>query len=211
MPDEYDEIQFGTYLEPTYVIDSNSLSIQEKTRELTKGQVDVTDKARSLFYFVRDEIKYDMYAFKFCLEDFIASYTLAKREGHCVRKAVLLAALARAAKIPSSLGFTSIRNYLLPKKTLEIRGTNVFPFHGYAELYLNGKWIKLTPAFDLDMCEKNRIIPVEFDAEHDAMLHSHNRDGKLHIEYLESLGHNYYDLPFDIILQSRARNPHSKA
>ena len=28
-------------------------------------------------------------------------------------------------------------------------GTNLFSCHGYTELYINGTWVKATPAFDL--------------------------------------------------------------
>jgi len=189
-------LQMGKYLEPTFVIDCNNPSIQEKTKDLTKEQEDISEKAKSLFYFVRDGIKYNIYVSKSLPEHFRASNTLSKREGYCVQKAVLLVALARATGIPAGLGFARLRNNLLPEKTLKWLGTNILPFHGYAELYLNGKWVKATPAFDLKMCEKNRIVPVEFDGNNDAVFHSHNQDGKLHIEYLKDLGH-YYDLPLD--------------
>jgi transglutaminase-like putative cysteine protease len=185
------------YLEPTFVIDCNNPSIQEKAKDLTKGQEDIIEKAKSLFYFVRDEIKYNIYVSKSLPEHFRASNTLSRGDGYCVQKAVLMVALARAAGIPAGLGFARLRNNLLPEKTLKWLGKNILPFHGYAELYLNGKWVKATPAFDLKMCEKNRIIPVEFDGKNDAMFHSHNRDGKLHIEYLKDLGRHYDDLPLD--------------
>ena len=74
----------------------------------------------------------------------------------------------------------------------------MFSYHGYALLYIEGKWVKATPAFDLEMCQHNRFIPVEFDGEHDAILHSHNQDGKSHVEYL--LDHGYRDdVPLDEI------------
>ena len=52
------------------------------------------------------------------------------------------------------------------------------------------------------MCRKNRLVPVEFDGKHDALLHSHNLDGKLHIEYIEDHG-SYDDLPFEKIINLR--------
>lgn len=203
-------LQMGKYLEPTFVIDCNNPSIQEKTKDLTKGQKNIIEKAKSLFYFVRDGIKYNIYVSKSLPEHFQASNTLSKREGYCVQKAVLLVALARAAGIPAGLGFARLRNNLLPEKTVKWLGTNILPFHGYAELYLNGKWVKATPAFDLKMCEKNRIVPVEFDGNNDAVFHSHNQDGKLHIEYLKDLGH-YYDLPLDKLWNAIIQTCGSKA
>jgi len=79
-------------------------------------------------------------------------------------------------------------------------GTNILPYNGYTELYIDGKWVKATPAFDIKMCRENRIIPVDFDGKNNAVLHSHNQDGKLHIEYLLDRGH-YDDVPLDDILE----------
>jgi transglutaminase-like putative cysteine protease len=189
-------LQMEKYLKATPIIDCDNPLIKEKAEALTKKRKDIIDKARALFYFVRDEIKYNMYAPKSLPEHFQASSTLSRGEGYCVQKAVLLAALARAAGIPSGLGFARIRNNILPEKTQKWLGTNIFPFHGFGELYIDGKWVKATPAFDLKMCERNRIVPVEFDGKNDAVLHSHSRDGELHIEYLKYIG-RYDDLPLD--------------
>jgi len=204
-------VQMERYLQPTPVIDCNHPSILDKSIDLIKGHEDISEKAKSLFYFVRDEIKYNIYVSKSLPEHFQASNTLSRREGYCVQKAVLLVALARAAGIPAGLGFARLRNNLLPEKTAKWLGTNILPFHGYAELYLNGKWVKVTPAFDLRMCEKHRIIPVEFDGKNDALFNSHNRDGKLHIEYLKHLGHYYDDLPLDRLRDVLVQTLGSKA
>lgn len=190
------------YLKPTAVIDCDHPSIREKARALAAGQEDATEKAKRLFYFVRDQIKYNIYVSKSAPENFRASNTLARGEGYCVQKSVLLVALARAAGIPAGLGFARIRNCLLPENAIKWLGTDILPFHGYAEIYLEGRWIKATPSFDMEMCEKVRIIPVEFDGRSHAMLHSHNRDGKLHIEYLKHLGEHYDDLPLETLWET---------
>ena len=188
----------GEYLKPTFFVDCNNKLIQQKTVYLTKEREDITDKAKSLFYFVRDEIKYNFYTPKSLPEHYRASNILSQREGYCVQKAVLLCALARAAGIRARLGFATIRNNIVPEKLSKVMGTNIFVYHGYVELHIEGKWVKATPTFDIRMCEENRIIPVEFDGKNDAMFHSHNRDGKLHIEYLTDLG-RYNDIPLDKI------------
>jgi transglutaminase-like putative cysteine protease len=186
------------YLEPTFTFNADSEAIQKKARELTEGQEDAVEKAKALFYFVRDEISYNIYVKKHMPEHFQASNTLARGKGYCVQKAVLLVALARAAGIPARLGCAKIRNHLVPPKVLEILKSNIFPWHGYAELYLEGKWVKATPAFDLKMCQENRLIPVEFDGLSDARFHLHNLDGKPHIEYLLDRG-PFDDVPLDEI------------
>ena len=186
------------YLEPTFTFNTGSETIQEKARELTQGQEDAVEKAKALFYFVRDEISYNIYVKKHMPEHFRASNTLARGKGYCVQKAVLLVALARAAGIPARLGCAKIRNHLVPPKVLEILKSNIFPWHGYAELYLEGKWVKATPAFDLKMCQEHRFISVEFDGLSDARFHPLNLDGKPHIEYLLDRG-PFDDVPLDEI------------
>jgi transglutaminase-like putative cysteine protease len=182
------------YLKPTDIIDCDDVMIQEKAKEVTMGQEEVVEKARSLFHFVRDEIKYNPFLPRYLPEHFRASNTLVRGEGFCVQKAVLLVALSRAVGIPARLGFAVIRNHLLPEKVAEMLMTNVLPDHGYTELNINGIWVKATPALDIETCQKNRIIPVDFDGRNDAKFRSHNQDGKLHIEYLFDRG-PYEDVP----------------
>jgi transglutaminase-like putative cysteine protease len=186
------------YLKPTQIIDCDNGMIQEKAHQVTMGQEDVVEKAKGLFRFVRDEIKYNPFLPRYLPEHFRASNTLARREGFCVQKAALLVALSRAVGIPARLGFAVIRNYLLPEKVAEMLKKNVLPDHGYAELYIHDRWVKATPALDIETCQKNRIIPVEFDGKNDAKFHSHNQDGKLHIEYLLDRG-PYEDVPLNEI------------
>lgn len=186
------------YLRPTPSIDCDNESIKQKADDLTKAQGKDMDKAKSLFYFVRDEIKYNPIPLDFS-EGYRASNTLERKEGFCVEKASLLAAFARAVGIPARLHLADIRNHLVSDRLMEVMGTNLFSYHGYSELFIDGKWVKATPAFDLKMCHQNRIIPVEFNGKNDAIFHPHNVDGKLHIEYVHDHGH-YEDIPFDDIL-----------
>jgi transglutaminase-like putative cysteine protease len=188
------------YLKPTPAIDCDSRAIKEKAQNLTRGQEKITEKAKNLFYFVRDEISYTPYQSMDRLEYYRASKTLKRRTGWCVQKAVLLAALARAIEIPARLGFADLRNHIVsPKLVQALGGTNIMAHHGYAELYIQEKWVKATPAFDLKMCQENQIIPVEFNGKNDAVFHSHNQDGKLHIEYIKDYGHSE-DVPLNEIL-----------
>src|SRR4030042_5583851 len=119
------------YLRPTSAIDCDHLTIIEKAKSLTADKTNAADKAISLFYFVRDEVKYNLYVELDALEHYRASRTLDRKEGFCVQKAVLLAALARAAGVPSMLHLADIRNHLASEKAVEILQTNVFTYHGY--------------------------------------------------------------------------------
>jgi transglutaminase-like putative cysteine protease len=189
------------YLKPTFFIDCDSSLIKKKAQQLTAGREDDVEKAKSLFYFVRDEVRYNPYLPKYLREHFQASNILTTGQGYCVQKAVLLVALARAAGIPSRIGFAMIRNNLIPDKLYQVMRTNIYPWHGYAELYLKGKWVKATPTLDLKICQENDIVPVEFDGQSDAMLHLYSREGKLHIEYLMDRG-PFDDVPLEQIREA---------
>jgi len=187
------------YLRPSPTIDSDNKSIRQKATDLTRGKETVEDKAKSLFYWVRDNIKYNPLVPVEIFEDYKASKTLERGQGFCVEKAAVLAAFARTVGIPARLHLADIRNHLVSGRVREVLGTNLFTYHGWTELHIGGKWVKATPAFDLKMCQENRIIPVEFDGKNDAIFPSHNMDGKLHIEYVADHGHRV-DVPVDEIL-----------
>jgi AhpD family alkylhydroperoxidase len=186
------------YLAPTNIIDCDSDSIKSKARGLVQGHSTEKDRAIALFYFVRDSITYNLYVPKHMPEHFRASGTLARGKGYCVQKAVLLVALARSAGIPARLCCAKIRNHRVPPKVLERLKSDIFPWHGYAELQLHGKWVKATPAFDIKMCQEQRLMPVEFDGNSDAKFPPFNLDGERHIEYLLDRG-PFDDVPLDDI------------
>jgi len=194
---------FDLYLKPTFVIDCDSELIRERAVLLTEKYNFRREKAKELFYFVRDEIKYNPYLLfqSTDISDYRASKTLQSGEGYCIQKAVVLTALARAVGIPARLGFADIKNHLAPKKLMEMMGTNVFVYHGYSELWLNNKWVKATPTFNIEMCNKFDVKPVEFDGVTDAILHERNKKGELHIEYIKYHG-TYADLPFKKIIKA---------
>jgi transglutaminase-like putative cysteine protease len=186
------------YLGPTFFIDCDEDIIKNKARELTLNLNGMLEKAQRIFYFVRDDIRYNVYSPRPTEEYFKASKVLANAEGYCVQKALLLVALARAADIPARLRFAEIRIHHTAKSIAEKRGTNVFPYHGLADLYIDGHWIKATPTYDLGYCSKVGIAPVEFDGKSDALLPLFTLDGRLNIEYIQDRGF-FDDLPLDEI------------
>src|SRR3546814_6199153 len=94
-----------------------------------------------------------------------ASVVISRGYVFCVNKAILLAALARAEGIPARLGLADVKNHLATARLRAHMGTDVFFYHGFAELWLDGKWVKATPAFNIELCEKFRVLPLEFDGE----------------------------------------------
>ena len=184
------------YLVSTDTIDADSSSIREKAAELTRGCATDTEKAVLLFYFVRDEIPYNVYMISMFKEDFVASTVLERGKGYCVQKAVLLAALGRAVGIPTRLAFAMIRNNRTSQRLVDKGGTNVFPRHGYDQFYLDGAWVSVAATFDRELCEKNGLKTVEFDGISSATLPPEDVAGNPYIDYVESFGHEA-DLPLD--------------
>jgi transglutaminase-like putative cysteine protease len=182
------------YLTATYFIDCDHTAIKERSRELTANIEEAKEKSIRLFYFVKDEIRYSIYTPRSGEADFKASHVLEMGEGYCVQKAVLLVALARAAGIPARLRFAEIRAHLTSPEMVEKRGSNIFSWHGLTDLFIDGRWIKATPTYDLSYCEKMGVSPLHFDGEHDALLPSHAKDGRPNVEYLLDRGF-FDDLP----------------
>ena len=189
------------YLTPTVTLDSDSPLIREKVEELTWGVEEPVEKAKKLFYFVRDEIKYDMFVDVLGFDEYRASNTLNRGRGFCVQKAVLLCTLGRAAGIPSRLHFVDIINHRAPEYVTESLGVDHFPYHAYVEFYLNNSWVKATPTFDQVICDQHDLFPVEFDGVHHALLPEQDRKGRPHIEYIKDHG-EFADLPYQQIIDT---------
>jgi transglutaminase-like putative cysteine protease len=121
---------------------------------------------------------------------------------------VLLCAAARAVGLTARLGFADVRNHLNSEKLRErLGGTDLFVWHGYTEFFLDGRWVKVTSAFNIELCERFGVMPLEFDGEHDALLHPFTADGRQHMEYVRERG-SFDELPLDEILEEfRATYP----
>jgi len=188
------------YLKATPTLDAGHKRIVETARILTRGCSSDDEKAVKLFYFVRDSIGYNVFMISVFIEDFRASRILEWGKGYCVQKAVLLAALGRAAGIPSRLAFAKIRNHKLPEHIFQIMKTNTFHRHGYNQFLLNGQWVSAAATFDKNLCEKNGLPTVEFDGKSDAILPEKGLKGEPYIEYVEKFP-PHDDLPFHWIAE----------
>ncbi|MGV9202762.1 MAG: transglutaminase-like domain-containing protein [Promethearchaeia archaeon] len=188
------------YLEPTEFFDFDKKRVRRKVADITMGLNKKTEQAQVLFYWVRDEIKYNMMTYHPQIKaNFKASVTLRRGNGFCVSKAILLSTLARVVDIPARIHLVDIINHKISPKVEKLMGTKAFYYHGYSELYLEGDWIKLTPAFDKETALKAGYLPMcEFDGKHDAMFPEKDINGKKFIEYINDRG-VYADLPLDEI------------
>lgn len=195
------DVEYEELIAPTHAIDCNTPEVIDFAITSCEGAKTDREAAIKLFDAVRDGIKYDPYQVTLSPEEFRASTVLAKKTGWCVEKAILLAAATRVLKIPSRLGCANIRNHLVSESLKEAMKTDLFVFHGFTEIYLDGQWLKATPAFDIDLCRTLDIYPVEFDGTKDAVFHTYDRAGNLHIEYVDDLG-SFSDLPLEEIIEA---------
>ncbi len=192
---------FKEYLAPTYFIDSKSDVIKSFAKEICRNESDPLKNAIKLYYAVRDGIKYDPYSMEDSMAFMVASNILQRKFGYCVAKAIVLIALARSRKIPARLGLADVKNHLNSKRLETLMGTNLFIYHGFTELYLNEKWVKATPAFDINLCKQVGVKPLEFDGITDSIFHEFNIQGTRHMEYVKDHG-SFSDLPFERIMDA---------
>jgi len=192
---------FGIYLRPTRFINSDHPAVIAFAQTAV-GEADRDmDRAIRIFYAVRDQIKYDPYCLDLSRDKFKASMVLDRKAGYCVEKALLLAAAARSLGIPGRLRFADVRNHLTTARLKEIMKTDLFIYHGYTEMFLNSRWVKATPTFNLSLCERFGVKPLDFDGVHDAIFHEFDRKGNRHMEYVHDHG-PFADLPYDLIMDT---------
>jgi transglutaminase-like putative cysteine protease len=188
------------YLATGRYINSSHPAIQEFSRENSSGSSE-RERAVSLYYAVRDKIRYNPFLDFADPDVFRASAVLEAGQGFCVGKASLLAACARAAGIEARVGFADVKNHLTTPRLAETMGSDLFVYHGYTEMRIDGNWVKATPAFNLALCTRFRVKPLEFDGREDSIFHPFDEDDRRHMEYLRDRG-VYADVPVDEIQQA---------
>ncbi len=185
-----------TALKATPYIDADTPSLMEFAKAHA-GEGEPRDRAIRLYYAVRDAVRYDMLSFGLDPQQFVASQCLRTPSAFCVPKAIALAAVARAAGIPARLGFADVRNHLAPPRISEMMDDDIFHWHAYTSLFLDGKWVKATPAFDLALCDRHKVKPLEFDGRNNSIFHPFDERGRKHMEYVRFIG-EFDDFPFDV-------------
>lgn len=187
-------------LEPTVALDSDHPEVMALAARLSEdGSAPTTVTASRLFAHVRDRVRYDPFVLSSDPDDYRASAILRAKAGYCVQKAVALAALARAAGIPARLGFADVRNHLQTPRLRELMGTELFVGHGYSVLWIDEAWVKASPAFNRELCERHGVSPLDFDGREDALLHAFDGAGRPYMSYERERG-TYGDLPLEWLL-----------
>jgi hypothetical protein len=191
-------------LAPGTFVDSDHPAVRDfSSRALAAAGVspDASDRERAvaLFLAVRDGLRYDPYGISHGPESFMASTVAATAANWCVPKAVLLSAACRSVGIPAGLGFADVRNHLQSEKLREKMGTDLFAFHGYSVISIDGEWQKVSSAFNQELCAKFGTKVLAWDGTGDALMHPFDADGNRHMEYVRDRGW-HADLPLEDML-----------
>jgi hypothetical protein len=195
------------YLTSGQLIDSAAPTVIEFARDVAAGGRDDRERVLLLYPKIRDGIVYDPYLDFFDASVYRASSVLAAGRSFCVGKAALLSACARAIGVPARVGYADVRNHLTSPRLQAMFQTDLFVWHSYSELYLDGRWVKATPAFNRALCDRIGIHPLEFDGLHDSLFHPFDRAGRQHMEYVLDRG-SFDDVPFArIVADFRAYYP----
>lgn len=189
-------------LAPTPLIDSDHPSVIAFARQHAVG-ADDRERAVALTLAVRDGFRYDPYRIDLSPQGMRASSVIAQGYGWCVPKAALLAAAARAAGIPARVGYADVRNHLSTERLRRTLQTDVFVWHGYTDLWIDGAWRKATPAFNIELCERFGLLPLDFDGRSDSIYHPFDKAGNRHMEYVNQHG-AFDDMPLDRIVAAFA-------
>jgi transglutaminase-like putative cysteine protease len=196
------DVELGLYAAPGEYVDSEHPSIVAKALDLTAAGDSASRKAQAIFYFVRDLL---YHAADFAnLESYRASAVLAAGHGYCGAKASLFAALCRASAIPARLAYTDVSNHISTSRVKAMMGTDVFAWHGYNEVWLDGRWVKVSPTFNASLCRKLAVRPLEFDGRSDAVLQAFDSAGRAFMSYDRHHG-VFHDVPARFLAREMQR------
>jgi transglutaminase-like putative cysteine protease len=184
------------YLQPGHFVNSAEPAIVAYAQRHAGHLPSQKSQAIALFYAVRDGFKYNPYHINMRMR---ATDVLQRQEAHCVDKACLLTASCRALGIPARMGFGAVRNHLATSRLEQLLGTDVLAFHGYSEIFLEGRWVKATPAFNRELCERFNVEPLGFDGENDCLFQQEDRSQGKFMEYIDDYG-PFHDIPIDVFI-----------
>jgi transglutaminase-like putative cysteine protease len=180
-------------LASTALVDSDHPAVVAFARQHASGDTD-RQRAVALHDAVRDGFRYDPYQIDLSAGGMRASSVIERGIGWCVPKAALLTAACRAAGIPARLGYADVRNHLSTERMRRTMQTDLFIWHGYADIWIDGAWRKATPAFNRELCERFGLLPLAFNGRDDSIYHPFDRAGNRHMEYVQYRG-TFDDMP----------------
>lgn len=196
------------YLNSTYFFNFENEAIQKLIAAFKTTAISEKEKAIGVYLLVRDGWKYDPYSITLSKEKYQSSFIAGKQAGNCIEKSILLIACLRGLGIPARLHLAKVKNHIAVERLTEKFGSNELTPHGMVDVFLNKRWLKMSPAFNKSLCEKLQVEALDFDGEHDSYLQAYNSEGTQFMEYLDDYGH-FEDVPLDFMIQNiKAHYPH---
>ncbi len=189
------------YTQETPHYDYSHPSLQKTIKDLNLDGLSLKEKAIKIYLYVRDGWKYNPYKLELNPDNWPASKVMARDYGHCIDKSVLLIALLRAVDIPARIHLVKVRNHIGVERIIEKLGSDELTPHAYVEVYINGKWVGATPAFNAHLCHFLNVAVLEFDGENDSLFQEFDKEGGQFMEYLDDYGH-FVDLPIEFIVNN---------
>lgn len=127
-----------SYVKETRLLDYSDASVQNLVDQKQWKKLDVVDRIKSIYNFVRDQIKFGYNK----ADDIPASQILKNGYGQCNTKATLLMALLRAVGIPNRIhGFTidkALQKGAITGIWYKLSPQNIL--HSWVEVLVNGQW-----------------------------------------------------------------------
>lgn len=186
-------------LRATYFLDFDHPEVAEFARRHVAPSDSDRDKAVKLFKIVRDRFAYDPYNLNLQPQAMRASAVLGRDSAYCNEKAIVLAAALRYHGIPARLFFGNVRNHIATERLQQLLQTDLMAFHGCVEVQLGERWLKATPAFNTELCQRLGVEPLDFDGENDAIFQQFSLDGRRFMEYVAVHG-SFDDMPHELFL-----------
>lgn len=123
------------YLKPSAYVQSDDPGIRRLASQATEEAADSWEKAKALEAFAHEYITRTDFSQAFSS----AAEVLETKQGDCTEHAVFLAALSRAAGIPSRLAVGLVY----------MEGAGAFGYHMWTEVFVGGRWIPVDATLGL--------------------------------------------------------------
>ncbi len=189
-------LKWEEFLVETPHINYSSSEVQKFIRTIPIHTIPL-QQAIAIYERVRDSFLYDPYHLDLRPEFLKASVVVTKKRAWCVEKALLACACFRAFGFPARLGFGIVKNHIGVEKLKSYLKRDEIVFHGYVEVYLEGRWSKCTPAFDPRICKLSGVPVLEWDGGEDSLFQAFV-EGSRFMEYLHFYG-EFEDIPFELM------------
>lgn len=188
-------------LQETDFFDLSHDVVKDFVKQHLDKQLSEKELAIKLYLAVRDGWRYDAYDYHTSPEGLKASAIMQRDHGHCLDKSIILISCYRAVGLPARLHLAKVKNHIAAERLVERYGTDQMAPHGYVEVFVDGRWVACTPAFNKTLCEMLKVEVLEFDGENDSIFQAFDNESGKFMEYLDDYG-SFADFPYDFVIET---------